>query len=497
LSNWFAMAATLLVGFFLAPFVVHRLGNTAYGVWVIAISSVNYLNLLDLGMRSSVLRFVSKGHASGNHNEASEALSAALWVRLQISVVVVLLCGILALSFRRIFNVPEGLAVAAQESVLLIGIASAISMSAGVVGAVLSALNRYDLQSYITLVQLVLRAVGTVGVLLTGNGIVAIAICELVAAVIGSALLIWLVRKVYPELRISARRPRQPALRKMWSYSIYAFLLTVASQVIYQTDNLMVGVFVSAAAVTFYAIGNSLCRYTQQFIAAMTMTFNPAASAYETVGNLEGVRSLYYNGTRVVLALTLPIVITFIFRGRNFIAVWMGPQYATESGTVLAILAAALLFQMSNAPAAAIAWGVEKHRMIAMWAIPEAIANLALSIMLARRIGIFGVAIGTLIPALVVNLVVWPNYLSRIVPLRASAVFREIWGPMYLVAIPFAAASYIVSCIAPARTLVTFVVQTTALGTLFVFPLAYMFRGALKNYLPRAFKERLLTAVER
>ena len=70
-SNWFATGATLAAGFFLAPFVVHRLGNVAYGVWVLAISTVNYLTLLDLGMRSSVLRFVSKGHTQQDHEGAS------------------------------------------------------------------------------------------------------------------------------------------------------------------------------------------------------------------------------------------------------------------------------------------------------------------------------------------------------------------------------------------------------------------------------------------
>ena len=78
LSNWFATAAGLAVGFFLAPFIVHRLGNVAYGVWVLAISCINYLGLLDLGMASSVIRFVSKGHATQDHEGASESLSAVL-----------------------------------------------------------------------------------------------------------------------------------------------------------------------------------------------------------------------------------------------------------------------------------------------------------------------------------------------------------------------------------------------------------------------------------
>ena len=486
LSNWFATAATLAVGFFLAPFVVHRLGNVAYGVWVLAISSVGYLNLLDLGMRSSVLRFVSKGHTTQDHEGASEALSAAFWVRLQIGVLVLVLCGGLAAVFPFIFKVPAELAVDAREAILVIGLTTAVTMSIGVLGGVLSALNRYDLLSYVTLTQLCIRVIGVVAVLLTGHGIVAIALCELLAAAVGNCLLAYIARRIYPELRIRLTRPRREVLRKIWSYSVYAFLLMVAGQLIYQTDNLVVGAFISASAVTFYSIGNSLCRYTQQIIGAMTMTFVPAASTYEASGNTASLRALYFNGTRAAMALSLPIVITFLIRGHTFIGVWMGPQYSQQSGTVLTILATALLFSLSNSTATAIAWGVEKHKRVAMWAVPEAIANLTLSVILARKIGIYEVAIGTLIPSLIVHLVLWPRYVSRLVDVTYRVVFRNVWGPVFLCAVPFAAASYAVEVIVPARNMVMFVLQTVALLPIFGIAIGLMFRDNFKRQiLPR------------
>ena len=39
-SNWFATGANMATGFFLAPFIVHHLGNAEYGVWVLAISAL-------------------------------------------------------------------------------------------------------------------------------------------------------------------------------------------------------------------------------------------------------------------------------------------------------------------------------------------------------------------------------------------------------------------------------------------------------------------------
>ena len=480
-SNWLGTAATMAVGFFLSPFLVHRLGNEAYGIWVLAISSISYLGALDLGMRSSVLRFVSKGHTTGDHEAASAALSAALWVRLQISVVVLLLSGILAYAFPLLFKVPPDLAMSARIAVGIIGFNLALTMSLGVFGGVISGLNRYDLQTAVTLVQMVIRVVGVIIVLHQHRGIVAIAVCELIAALVGNVLLLVIARRIYPQLRVFFKRPDRDVLRSLWSYSFYAFLTTIAIQLVYQTDNLVVGTFVSASMVTFYAIGNSLCRYTDQFTSAMTMSFVPAASTYEAAGNTEKLQSLYRVGTRAMMALYLPILTTLLVRGRTFIGLWMGPQYAHISGTVLIILGIALIVSQANNTAFAIAFGTERHKVIAKWAIGEGAANLTLSIILVHWLGIYGVAVGTLIPSLAINLFFWPRYISKLIGMRSWEVVGTVWTPMLLCSIPFSLASYWVNVTFPARNVLIFFAQTAALLPVFLIAVSFVFRDQLRS----------------
>jgi len=486
LSNWLAMAASMAAAFFLSPFLVHRLGNAAYGVWILAISSVQYFGLLDLGMRSSVLRYVSKGYATQDHKAASEAFSAAFWVRLQISALLLALCGGLAAIFPQIFKVPSGLVNDVRVVVALMGLSLAIAMSIGVYGGVVSALNRYDLYTFVALIQLSLRVIGVVAVVRAGRGIVAIAWCELFAAMTGSLLMAYVARTLYPELKISLKRPSWGVLKTIWSYSVYAFLVMVAVQVIYQTDNLVVGAFVSASAVTFYSIGNSLCRYTQQLVVAMTTTFTPAASTYDSAGETSSLRALYFTGTRATMAVSMPILVTLLVRGDNFIGVWMGPQYSHTSGIVLAILATALLFSLPNAPASSIAFGIEKHKTIAKWAIGEAVVNLLLSVALARIFGIYGVAIGTLVPSLVVNVAFWPRYVTNLVKIDYRQVFVRVWGPLFLSVVPFAAASYLVDVFFRARNITIFILQTVALLPIFAMSIGWIFRNDIKRViLPR------------
>jgi O-antigen/teichoic acid export membrane protein len=479
--SWVGNIVGLAVGFFVAPFILHRLGNVAYGVWVLAVSTVGYLGLLDLGMQNSLLRFISQGHTKQDHQGASEAASAALWVRLQISVLALLLCAGLALVFPHVFKVPPNLARDAQWSILLIGVNTAITLPFGVVGAVISALNRYDLQYYAGLVQTAVRVAGVVLVLRTGHGIVAIALCELVATLVGKFLQLWIARRLYPEIRIRLKKPKGETLKKIWSYSAYTFLITIAVQMVYQTDNLVVGAFVSTAAVTFYAIANQLCRYASQIINSMSGTFMPAASTYEAAGDTVGLLRLYKNGTRAMIIISLPMVLTFIVRGRSFIGLWMGPQYSHSSGVVLIILTVALFFSFSNQTAAAIALGVEKHKTMAWWAIGEGVANLGLSTLLVHWYGIYGVAIGTLIPSLIAQLGFWPYYTAKLLGLSPVDIVWRIWGPPIAAAIPFAIVSYAVETFFPAHNLAVFMLQVIASLSVYFLAVAVVFRNLIRS----------------
>ena len=479
--NWFGTIANMAVGFFLSPFIVHRLGNVAFGVWGLAISVVAYMALLDLGLQSSVLRFINKGHSQGDHRGASDALSAAVWVRLQISVVIVVLTIVVAMVFPHIFKIPYDLTRAAQIAILLIGLKTTLNMSVGVFGAVLSGLNRYDLQNGVSLVQTAIRVTGVIFVLITGHGIVAIAVCELVAAIVSNTLLVFVARHLYPELRVQLKKPSRQTLRPLWAYSAYAFLTTVAVQLVYQTDNLVVGKYVSIAAVTFYMIGNSLCSYANQVVEGIGGTFVPAASTYEATGDKRSLLKLYRNGTRAILAISLPIMITLIVRGSTFIGLWMGPEYAHTSGMILLILCVARIFSFANRTAGAIAFGIEKHKVPAIWAISEGITNLVLSITLAHWFGIYGVAVGTLIPSLVVQIFLWPGYVGELVGISRFEVLAKIWAPVFVASLPYAAATYFVNAWYPVHSLFVFALQVLALLPIFFMFLGLVFREYVRG----------------
>ena len=64
-SSWFALGLNVLVGIFLSPFILHRLGDAAFGLWVLIFSITGYYGIFDFGIRSLIVRYVSKYTATG------------------------------------------------------------------------------------------------------------------------------------------------------------------------------------------------------------------------------------------------------------------------------------------------------------------------------------------------------------------------------------------------------------------------------------------------
>ena len=470
--NWIAMAVGMVVPFFLTPYVVKHLGSTGYGVWILAVSTVSYLNLLDMGMRSAVIRFVSKAEAEGKVEDVQSAVGAALWFRLLLAVVVAIMSVVLAVLFPHLFKVPAEMMRAGQITVLLCALGVAITLITGVFGAVLSAIHRFDVLSWVTMTQTLARAGGVLLILRSGRGLVSLAIWELIIISAAGALTVVVACKLFPPARVRVKKPQMDVLRKIWSYSFTTFLWIVAVQIIVNTDNMVIGAFLSASVVAFYSIGGSLASYAGQVVGALSTTFTPLASNLDAGGRIDQLQKLLIRGTQATLALALPISLTLLIRGKTFIGIWMGAKYSEISGTVLQILMISQFFGVADSTAGAVMMAMDKHKPAARWAMIEAAINLGLSIVLVKTIGLYGVAWGTAISMSLVHLLFWPRYIQKVLGISARRFMWEGWTKISLCAIPFAAASYWIDRHTHPHNLITYF--GSVIGTLPIFAVAVL-----------------------
>ena len=83
--------------------------------------------------------------------------------------------------------------------------------------------------------------------------------------------------------------------------------MMIALRIIFYTDNIVIGAFVSTSAITFYAIGAMLVGQLKAFISSMTNVFSPATSEFGAQNRDDKVQALLIKGTKYSLYLVLPI----------------------------------------------------------------------------------------------------------------------------------------------------------------------------------------------
>lgn len=442
--NWAAFVFVALTSFFLSPFVVRQLGDQVYGTWSLLTAMVVYLGLLDLGIRSAVMRYVANHHAAGRHAEAAALIRAGLALFGLLGAVAILISACVAATLLPAFRIPSEYILSARVVVMLGGITVGITLVSAPFGAVVSAMQRFDLSSGFDLLLEAVRVIAIVVALRLGGELVSLAAIQLTVATARGLASVYLARRLYPKLGGLSPAWNQSHVRTVFVFGAVSSAIYLSRLVIFSTDALVIGAFLPLSMVTLFVIGGNLTDYARSVVNGFAATVTPRVSRMDGTASVGELRQLILQSAQLSTVIVLPIAVTFLIRGRTFIGLWMGPAYAQPSGDVLAVLAIALAFWAGHQVIGVSLMGLNRHRPLAVAYLLEAAANLGLSLALVSRTGIIGVAWATTVPSVIMSLVLVPVLLHQAVGIRPSQAVNEVWLRPLLGIIPFAVASWLI-----------------------------------------------------
>jgi O-antigen/teichoic acid export membrane protein len=360
-----------------------------------------------------VVHFVARHDAQGDLEGLNRHVNAAFTVFSIGGLLFLVLTGATAMwlpTWDRLGSVPPGDAVAVA---LIIGVEIALTFPFNAFSAVLIGRQRFDVVARIDLVVLVLRTAVTIALVEGGFGLVALAWAYGIAGIVEIAWKTWAAFRELPGLRFAPRLADRAARRALLGYGGWAVLISVALTLTWQTDPLVVGAVLTLAAVPHFTQPGSLAAQARALLWAACRVLAPAAGALEGRGDRGELTRILVQGSRVMLLLAGPMLAYMVALGDPFLARWLGEGYRGESGDVLTVLALGVAAPIASHPLVQVLYGVNRLRPLALLYLVEGVANLALSLLLAKPLGIVGVAIGTAIPAFVAHAIVLPRLVAR------------------------------------------------------------------------------------
>ncbi len=440
LVSWGAFVLSAGAGLFLSPFVVKSLGADVYGLWTIVGSLTGSLGIFDLGMRSAVVRFLSREHARGDH-EAATRLAAQLRALFGVaSVLVILLGAALIIWLPAFFSVPVHLVTSGRLALALSVLSLALTLNGSVSAGVLMAMERLDVLGFADIGFEAFRIALVLLVLANGGGIVGLAAIGFSLGVVRYAVVLRASRHVYPELRRGVRLPNWAETRRILDVSLFSTLIYTSVTLASQAGTLIIGATLPLALAAYYAIGGTLPAYAGALNRPIAQTVHPRASRLDATGDAQGLRDLILGTGKASALVLLPVILTFIVRGQTFVGLWQGEEFRVPSGNVLAVLAVGALFSGPRHVIQAAFVGSGRHRALGAWYIGEAVVRIAATVVLVRTVGLLGPAWATVVPGVLMSCVVLPLLCRRDFGLPLSAMLLQVWARPLVAMTPFALA---------------------------------------------------------
>lgn len=424
ISNIINFVISAIIPILLTPFIIHRLGNSHYGIWILINSVIGYYGLLDLGISSSVIRYVSKYTAIDDRENLNSFVNTALLVFLIVGISAIVLSGILALSPSGFFNLSEGDTVLFSRLMLFLGISFAISFPARVFNGILRAIQRYDITNIIDISCSLAQSGMTVYLLSQGGGLISLGLMTLGLKMVNALFSVLFALRKTPMLRINLKLAQKSKLRVIFGYSIFTFIWGISDRLRFQTDSIVIGYFISTVAITYYNIGARFMGYYVEAISAFCSVTNPIFSSMDAKDQVDNIRNLLIKGTRYLSIIAVFVGTSIILYLKPFIRLWIGEGYESSYNVAL-ILTIPYIFATSQFVSLGAVYGIGKHKFLSIANLIEGIANLVLSIIFVRYYGIYGVAFGTAIPMLIMNLFIQPLYVCRKLGLLVSTYIRK------------------------------------------------------------------------
>jgi len=404
-SNWAGFLVHTAIAFYLSPFLIHSLGKEVYGLWILVGSLTGYMGVLDMGVRSAIVKYTSAYFAKKDFKELSNVVNNSITLFSLFSGVILTVVAILFFFLEELFVIEPDMLTTSKIVFIIMGINLALVFPLNVFGGMISGLQRYEITNGLSIVFSIIKLVLLIIFINKGYGIVALALITVGLDQLKHLIFFFVIKKLIPEYKFHFMAYNKEASKKILKFSFQTFLIVISEMAIYYSDSIIIGAFLALSTVTFYVVAWTLLDYLRKIVNKIAFVLMPAASEMEAHNKDDHIKSLYAQSTKYSLLILIPILSVLIIMGDSFLVLWLGEEFR-KSYMVLLILGAGEIFSLMQSIANQMLVGLGRHKLIAKHKIYMAILKIGLSILLLHYFDILGVALGTTIPTLVITIFV-------------------------------------------------------------------------------------------
>lgn len=381
---------TSLFGFILAPVMLSQLGLAQFGVWAVTGALAQYARLLDLGVTSSIARFVALYDAEGNRRAIEETVGVGLLTATAVGLLTIAAAVAAAPLVQDVLGVID----VGEMRVVLVSAAgiSVANLLAAVLCAVPVGLRDMGPPNAALTLGNVVNFLASIAALLLSNQLGVYALANLGAAVV--ALLFAFIALAWVWHPPFLRRPSRDHGRTIVGFGVKSQLVTLANLVNVQTDKLIIAAMLGPRTAGAYEIGN---RVVQGVLSLGLLTLSamvPTATADLVKRGREVIAEYLGRYTVRSLAIAFPLFGAICVSAPYLLVAWLG-EAPGDSAAIIVLLSVSFAVSLTTGVAMTLVVADGHPGLVAQTAVLVVVLNLSATLAAAPVFGLWGVLVAT------------------------------------------------------------------------------------------------------
>lgn len=317
-----------LIGLWITPFLINRLGVEVYGMIPLANQITGYLSLMTIALTGAVGRFLSIEIIKQNYDNANQVFNTTFFLSVAISLVLLPFIAILIFLLPKLINIPKGHDIEIQLLFAAIFLTFIISFLQ--TGFLVSswALNRFDLRNSAfaggKIVQVIILILYFK---YFQPNIWYFSVSLLISTIFSFILNIIIWRKLTPGFILSIDFFEPKLFIELLTMGKWFILEQVGTIFLLSMDLLLVNKLISPTAGGHYGSLLIIPFTIRNFFVTVLGVISPIQMNYFTQNNLIQLQKISAYSVRMISIALAFIVGVICVYSKNILTIWLGPEF--------------------------------------------------------------------------------------------------------------------------------------------------------------------------
>jgi len=438
ISSLIAMALTMVISFFLSPYIVSNFGAEANGFTQLANNFVNYATLITIALNSMAGRFITISYHKGDYEKCRRYYSSVLVGNLVIIAALIIPSIYFVYRLDSILNIETA---NVGHVKILFGLVFAnffVSQITGMFNIVFYVKNSQYISNTLNMIRTLLNAVGLI--FLFSVFLPKIYYVSLIGFILSCAMTVvsfGYKRKLMPEVYFSIKAFDIKTVWEMVSSGIWNTINQCGNILMTGLDLLLSNLFISPMQMGILSVAKTIPNIIAQLGTMVNGAFSPNLTiAYAEESKDKILASLRYAMKCSCILVSIPIVILCTY-GSSFYSMWM-PSMDETLLTKLSFLSCMMFIPFSGPQ---VLYNVftttNKLKINSVSVVAGGLINFVVVYILLKNtdLGLYAVAGVSSLVSIIRNLVITVPYTAKLLGLKWHTFYKDVLNSCYITAV--------------------------------------------------------------